>query len=81
MARATASQTPDAAASSTPDPIIIDLGRHKRKRIRRLRKGRGPLMARVMDTHAHLASTGVCDESAQPIVIVVREKKRRRGWW
>jgi hypothetical protein len=68
------------AGSDTPNPIVIDLGKQKRKRIRRLRKGRGRLMARIIDTHAQLKATGVCEESAQPIVIVVRQKKKR-GWW
>jgi hypothetical protein len=79
--------TPVAAADKAetskarPEPIVLDLGKKKRKAIRRLRKGKGRLMEQILDTHAQLSSSGVCEPSAQPVVVVVRQKPKRRGLW
>ena len=63
------------------DPIIIDLGKKKRKLVRRLRKGRGELMDDVEDCVQELLTAGAIKEGAQPVIMVVREKaaSRRRG--
>jgi hypothetical protein len=68
------------AASTTPkgDPVIIDLGKQKRKKIRQLRKGRGPLFAKVSDTQVDLKTKGVCDENSGPTIVLVKEKKKRK---
>jgi hypothetical protein len=68
-------------ATAQPEPIVLDLGKKTRKAIRRLRKGKGKLMAQVLDTHADLRASGICDASAQPIIVVVRQKAKRRGLW
>lgn len=60
--------------NSGPEPVILDLGKRKRKRVKQLRKGAGPLMADVMDSVDQLKAAGQVDGSAQTIVVVVREK-------
>lgn len=59
-----------------PDPIVVDLGRQKRKAVKKLRRGDGKLMDKAMDTVDELRRVGTISESAQPVIIVVREKSR-----
>lgn len=61
-------------------PIIIDLGRHRRKQIKRLREGTGKLLDEVLQSIHELKTAGRISESAQPVVVVVREKKKARNW-
>lgn len=77
---ATAQDTNKATEESSP--ILISLGKKKRKNIKKLRKGRGPLMETIEETMAELKSHNKIQADAQPVVIVVREKRRRRlrGW-
>ncbi len=62
------------------EPVIVDLGKQNKKKIRRLRKGKGTLFSKVLETHAELKTHGV-GESNSPIIVVVNEKKRRRLRW
>ena len=59
-------------------PIVIDLGKKKRKDIRKLRKGSGRLRNRVATCIQELKANGKIAPTAQPIVIVVKEKKKKR---
>jgi hypothetical protein len=60
--------------------LVVDIDkRQSRKRIRKLRKGRGPLMDRIHDLVADLREEGSIDATAQPLVIVVREKRAPFG--
>ena len=62
-------------------PIIIDLGKRKAKSIKRLRKGKpGRLSDEVEECLEELKSNDVISESVQPVVIIVREKKKRKAW-
>lgn len=62
-------------------PIIIDLGKEKRKRIKDLKRGRGKLMAevaRVMsETQMSLGSEADGKEFI-PVVLIYKQKKRRK---
>jgi hypothetical protein len=69
------------------EPIIVNLGKQKRKRIRRLMKGRGKLWSDV-DSVIDEASTMLGDElegkTILPIVLVYRrspKRKRARGFF
>ncbi len=59
----------------TKDPILVDLGRKSLKNIKRLRNGEGKLMAEVQETLDELQANGTIAESAQPVIIIVREKR------
>lgn len=65
------------SAPEGKDTVIVDLGKHRRKRIRRLRKGRGRLFDDVQDTIEDLKSDGSIDADAQTVVVIVRQKSRR----
>lgn len=55
-------------------PIIVDLGKKSRKKVKKLRKGEGPLLAEVSQILSELQTAGKISASAVPVVIVVREK-------
>ena len=59
--------------------IVVDLGKKKRKQVRRLRKGKGPLLDKVEDALAELKEDGAVADNAQPIIVIVRE--RPRAWY
>jgi hypothetical protein len=62
-------------------PIVIDLGKRKTKSIKRLRKGKpGRLIDEVQECLEELRNNDVISESAQPVVIIVREKSKRKSW-
>lgn len=67
---------PQEQAGEIP-PIIIDLGKKKRKRVKRLRRGKGPLVDDIMDSIAELRENSEISKDAQPVIVVVREKKKK----
>ncbi len=75
---ATAKETEAPAAAEPADPIIIDLGKKKKKHVKRLKKGRGRLMSKVGGHLDDLQDMGHIDENHQPVIVVVRQKARRR---
>jgi hypothetical protein len=77
---AAAAQT--AAAVEAPAPpkpsssiLIVDLGEKKRKQIKQLRQGRGKLFDEVNELLKDLRSTSTIPESAQPVILIVKESK------
>lgn len=62
-------------SASGPAPIIVDLGRKTRKKVKRLRRGEGPLMADISQVLSELQTAGKISASAVPVVVVVREKE------
>jgi hypothetical protein len=57
--------------------VIIDLGKHRRKRIKALRKGTGRLTDEVNSCVEELKAAGTLAANAQTVVVVVRQKRRR----
>jgi hypothetical protein len=55
--------------------FIVDLGRHARRDVDRLRKGRGPLMDDVEDAIQELRDTEAISASVQTVIVVVSEKR------
>ena len=72
-----------AAAGNPPaepaDPIIVNLGKKKRKAIRRLRRGRGRLMDDVLECVEDLRDEQRIEGDVQPVVFIVRQKRRGKG--
>ena len=70
-------------AAEVTQPIIINLGKKRRKHIKRLKKGKGKLWDEVLDVLEEVeASMGEDAEGKTivPVVMVYRQKsKRRRG--
>lgn len=84
--------TPDAKISPAPaskaaaeanegnEPIILDMGKKPRKQVRKLIKGKpGRLMNRVEEAMDHLREQGALATGAQAVVIVIRQRPKRRG--
>lgn len=70
----TTAPPPKAATADGDAPIVLDLGSKSRKQIRRLRKGEGKLMDRITKVVDDLKSNGTISGSAQPVIIVVKER-------
>lgn len=72
-----ARSTPQSAADSS-SLIVVDLGKkQKRKAIKGLRKGTGKLADRVRELLGELREQGAISGSAQPVVVIVRQKSSR----
>lgn len=57
-----------------PQLVLVELAKRRSpKQVRRLRKGRGKLMADIDDVIADLTEAGTIKAGAQPVVVVVRE--------
>jgi hypothetical protein len=55
--------------------LLIDLGKKSRKQIKRLRRGTGKLVDEVQRCLQELRTGGTLLASAQPVIILVREKR------
>lgn len=66
-------------ATTNDNLIVVDLGKHKRKQVRRLRNGKdGKLLGEVGASIQELRDAGTISKSAETVVVVVREKRKRR---
>ena len=65
-------------ASKGASPVVVDMGRYSKKRISSLRKGEGPVLDDVQEAIAQLKDDGKITAQAQPVVVIVREKRTRR---
>jgi hypothetical protein len=74
-----AADTADESTTATrgPAPIVLDFGKHRRKAIKRLRRGEGRLMDDVNSALEELRVAGALSENAQPVIVVVRQRRRR----
>ena len=73
---ATPNEPAGSTASTGAEPIVFDIGKQRRKRIKQLRRGEGKLMNEVQAAIGELRRTGSISGNAQPIIIIVREKPR-----
>jgi len=67
------------SSAEGPRPVVVDLGRKKRKQIKKLRRGTGPLMDDLQELLEKLRASGTLAAGATPVVMVVRQKPRRRS--
>lgn len=65
--------------TSAKAPVIVDLGKKRRKLVKKLRNGSGKLMDEVNGTLLELKNAGTISASAQPVIVIVREKRREGG--
>ena len=70
--------TNDKKQTQEKAPVLIDLGKKRRKQIRRLRKGKGKLMDRVQKVVERLKEDGTVSREAETVIVVVRERPRTR---
>ena len=71
---ATTTAPPSKTTATADAPIVLDLGSKSRKQIRRLCKGEGKLMDRITQVLDDLKDQGTISGSAQPVIIVVKER-------
>lgn len=82
-----AASTPTAApitsaASSAPPVIVLDMKGMGRKKLRRLRKGRGNAMAEMSEALEEFRQNGTIAPNAQVVIAIVKRKdKRPRSFW
>jgi hypothetical protein len=74
MAQQTASGTQTASS-----PIVIDLGKVKKKKVRQLKEGRGDLAREVENVLADARRNHTDGNKELVPVILVYQKKRRKG--
>ncbi len=62
-------------------PVIVDLGKRKRKAIKDLKRGKGALLLEVEDaiTHARSALPEGEQKAVIPVVVLYRKKRKKRG--
>jgi hypothetical protein len=81
MAATTSSATAEPIRTAdTPErsaPVVLDLGKQRRKQIKQLRRGEGRLLDDINGAIEELRTVGTLGASAQPVVIIVREKRRK----
>ena len=75
MSELTPSASTAHSAAASPRLVVVDLGKQKRSRIKKLRRGEGVLMEKVEGAIDELRRNGTVGDNAQPIVILVREKE------
>ena len=66
----------DTEQASEAAPILIDLGRKSRKKVKLLRKGKGKLFDEVQGAVDELQEAGQVDSSAQVIFVVVEKEPK-----
>jgi hypothetical protein len=59
--------------------VIVDLGKRSRKQVKRLKKGKGKLPAKIEDVTAQLVEAGEISADAD-VVIVTVERKADKPW-
>jgi hypothetical protein len=67
----------DTKPASSANPLIVDLGKKRRKQIKQLRKGRGKLFDKVNTTLQELKTSSAISSNAEPVVVIVQEKRKR----
>ena len=65
----------ESADNQKGDICVLDMGKHTRKRIRQLRRGKGKLMYKVECAIEDLREDGVLSSSAQTVIVVIREER------
>lgn len=67
-------------SGSEPEPVLIDFGKQKRGKVKKLRKGKGGLVDDVHAVIADLREAGTIDGKAQPVIVVVERKGKKDKW-
>lgn len=66
-------------AAKAAAPVIVALGSAKKGQIKDLAKGQGKLAERVLGVLDELRSDGTINGSAQPVIVVVKQKAGRKN--
>jgi hypothetical protein len=77
MASATEETLPSSGVAA---PLVVDLGKKRRKAVKQLLNGEGKLLSVVNDAISELKAAGTISDGAQPVIVVVRPRRRKRNW-
>ena len=68
------------ATSSAPArPVVVDLGKRKRRLVKELREGRGPLVDEVLETVRQVRTElGEDPDRGQTPIVVLYERRKKR---
>ena len=80
MATSETENETETTTSSMDRVIVLDIGKKKRKQIKKLCKGGGKLLGEVEEHLEELRAAGAIDAAAQPVIVVVKEKQDDRLW-
>lgn len=69
--------TPVSSLATVHAPVVLDLGKHRRKQVRQLRRGEGKLLDDINGAIEELRIAGTLTGTGQPVIVVVREKARK----
>ena len=65
-------------------PIVLDLGRVKRKQVKRLKRGEGPLLDEVHEAIAsvhHELGDEIEGKGLVPVVLIYERKRKKKGFF
>ena len=79
MSEAAPAPTLGAAGRGQSATVVVDLGSRSRKAIKKLRQGDGRLLEDAHKLINQLKADHTVADSAQAVIVVVKEKRRRRG--
>ena len=73
-------EQPEEVEVEVTEPIVIKLGKQRRKRIKQLMKGRGKLMSEVediIDEVTEILGEDLEGKTVVPLILVYRQKDKR----
>jgi len=66
-------------ATPTSDaPVVVDLGKQKKKLVKALRQGSGELLDEIQAAIGEIQRAGRISAQAQPVIVVVSEKPKSK---
>lgn len=77
MATVASAPTETAAKTEAKSPVIIDMGKQRRKRVKALRRGTGRLADELNGTIEELRAAGTVSPDSQTVIVIVRQRRRR----
>lgn len=69
--------SPAATLAPSLAPVVLDLGKRRRKQVKQLRRGEGKLLDDINGAVEELRTAGTLSATSQPVIVIVREKRRR----
>lgn len=70
-------ESSETSSNGNTAPVVLDLGKRRRKQVRQLRRGEGKLLDDINGAVEELRTAGTLSATAQPVIVVVREKRRK----
>ena len=82
MAQTQAQSAPETTAkvSTEGSTLVLNLGSGRRKNVKRLRKGKGPLMHRVNETIDQLRDDNEIAAGSDVVIVIVKQKPKQKRW-